>query len=54
MPDLRSDQPIVVTAEERVHLAIRKLARACIELARLAKRPASPAAGPANEERTHD
>jgi hypothetical protein len=29
-----TDQPVIVTGEERRHPAIRQLARACIELAR--------------------
>ena len=55
MSDLSSNQPVVVAAEERVHPAIRKLARACVELARLAKRPAASSAdAPMGQERTHD
>jgi hypothetical protein len=37
------DQPIKVTAQERTHPALRKLARACIALARhLADEPVPP------------
>jgi hypothetical protein len=35
MTDTASDQPVHVTAEERPHPALQKLARACIALARL-------------------
>jgi hypothetical protein len=62
MPDSSSHQPITVTAEERVHPAMRKLARACLELARQVKgllpetEPALPSeeAQLAQSERTHD
>ena len=34
MSESGSDRPVVVTAEERLHPALRKLARACLALAR--------------------
>lgn len=34
MPEPDSDRPVNITAEERAHPAIRKLARACIAFAR--------------------
>jgi hypothetical protein len=34
MSETSSDRPVTVTAQERAHPAIRKLARACIALAR--------------------
>lgn len=55
-----SEQPVTVTAEERVHPAIRKLARACIALARfrLGRQPApgakSGAAAPQSAEARHE
>ena len=35
MTDTASDKPVHITAEERPHPALQKLARACIALARL-------------------
>jgi hypothetical protein len=35
MSEINNDRPVVVTGEERKHPAIRQLARACIEFARL-------------------
>jgi hypothetical protein len=53
-----SEQPIIVTAQERAHPALRKLARACISLGRLlcetpdaASSP--PAAGDETATRSH-
>jgi hypothetical protein len=48
-----SEHPIIVSAQERAHPALRKLARACIALARqLQQPPKSPTA--AGEEPRHD
>jgi hypothetical protein len=44
MPESSSNRPVTVTAEERAHPAIVKLARACIALVRLAA--GSPSAEP--------
>lgn len=62
MSEPDSTRHIKVTAQERVHPAIRKLARACIALARqLSGPPALPAAPerpntgqPASQEQPHD
>jgi hypothetical protein len=55
MAELDLDQPVSVTAEERVHPAIQKLARACITLALLAKEAApSPSDASADGERADD
>jgi hypothetical protein len=40
MPESGSNQHVVVTAEERAHPAITKLARACIAMARDQLQPA--------------
>jgi hypothetical protein len=37
-----SGRPVIVTAEERAHPALQKLARACIALARQLRQPTSP------------
>lgn len=43
MSEPSSDHPVTVTAQERAHPAIRKLARACIALARhLCQTPPPP------------
>lgn len=39
MPEPDSTRPITVTAEEHAHPALRKLARACIALARQLRQP---------------
>lgn len=62
MPDLPSHHHLRVSAEERVHPAMRKLARACIELARqvIGLRPDPGPAEPNEDaqagqpEQTHD
>jgi hypothetical protein len=41
MPE-SSDRPVIVTAEERAHPALRKLARACLALARHRRESATP------------
>ena len=41
MPESDSNQQVTVTAEERAHPAILKLARACIAIARDQLQPAS-------------
>lgn len=48
MSESFSEQPLSVTAQERLHPALRKLARACIALARVAS-PPPPAIPPTNE-----
>lgn len=50
----KNDQPVRVTGDQRRHPAIRKLARACIELARLqlARRPDRPGSRPERPTRT--
>lgn len=45
MPD-SSEQPIIVTAQERAHPALRKLARACIALGRLLHETSDAASAP--------
>jgi hypothetical protein len=43
----QSDRPVVVTAaEERAHPALRRLARACLALARQLREGAAPNTGP--------
>jgi hypothetical protein len=42
MSETGSDRPINVTAQERPHPALRKLARACIALARQLRDAAAP------------
>jgi hypothetical protein len=44
-----NNQPVLVTGEERRHPAIRLLARACIELARLRLRADQPTKEAANK-----
>jgi hypothetical protein len=41
-----SEQPIIVTAQERAHPALRKLARACISLGRLLRETPETASAP--------
>lgn len=42
MSEPGSDRPVTVTAQERAHPALRKLARACIALARHLQQTATP------------
>jgi len=49
MSESESDRPITITAQPKAHPAIRKLARACIALARQLQ-PGTPN-NPAQEER---
>jgi hypothetical protein len=52
-----SHKPIRVTAQERSHVAVRKLARACIAIARqqlCTERRSEAGAQLANQEVTHD
>lgn len=61
MSETSSDRPVTVTAQEHAHPAIRKLARACIALARQLREAATPPPSPrersangADEEAAHD
>lgn len=45
-------QPVAVTAEERAHPALAKLARACIALARLKQVPPAESASAERDERS--
>lgn len=61
MSESKTVQPVAVTAQERLHPAIRKLARACLALARPLAGSATPPTtsdgepGPAaGQERRHD
>jgi hypothetical protein len=64
MHESDSDRPVTVTAQERAHPAILKLARACIAIARQLAGSPSPEAEPlseapdseqsAQQERNHD
>lgn len=61
MSETSSDRPVNVTAQERTHPAIHKLARACIALARQLREATAPPPSPqkrnandAGEEAAHD